>query len=197
MDPFSALLAVCAGNSPVTGEFPSQRPVVRSFDVFFDLCLNKRLSKRSWGWWFETPSRSSWRHCNVVVTKQILFLCYFSVFRGWINLRLLYIYCSLRINTPNDIHHVHIWHVSPQLSCSDTCRINNQTWPNRYNFPEAKTPTTAKWHDGANSDPHPCFLPVIWLPSPLTPIMPHLSQGATTCCSGQRTAADSGTSCEN
>ena len=35
-----------------------------SFDVFFDLRLNKRLNKRSWGWWFETPSRSIWRHCN-------------------------------------------------------------------------------------------------------------------------------------
>ena len=52
------------GNSPATGEFPSQRPVTRSFDVFFDLCLNKQLSKQSRGWWFETPSRSSGRHCN-------------------------------------------------------------------------------------------------------------------------------------
>ena len=46
------------GNSPVTGEFPWQRPVTRSFDVFFDLRLNKRLSKQSWVWWFESPSRS-------------------------------------------------------------------------------------------------------------------------------------------
>ena len=46
---FSALLALCAGNSPVTSEFPSQRPVTRCFDVFFDLRLNKRLSKQSWG----------------------------------------------------------------------------------------------------------------------------------------------------
>ena len=66
METFSALLALCAGNSPVTGEFPAQRPVKRSFDVFSDLCLNKRLSKQSWGWWFETPSRSVLRHCNVV-----------------------------------------------------------------------------------------------------------------------------------
>ena len=64
METFSALLALCAGNSQVTGEFPSQRPVTRSFDVFFDLCLNKRLSKQSWGWWFEKPLRSLWRHCN-------------------------------------------------------------------------------------------------------------------------------------
>ena len=61
---FSALLAFCAGNSPVTGEFPTQRPVTRSFDVFFDLCLNKRLCKQSWGLWFETPSRSLWRQRN-------------------------------------------------------------------------------------------------------------------------------------
>ena len=53
------------GNSPVPGEFPAQRPVTRSFDVFFDLRLNKRLSKQSWGWWFETPSRPLWRYCNV------------------------------------------------------------------------------------------------------------------------------------
>ena len=52
------------------GEFPAQRPVTRSFDVFFDLCLNKRLSKQSWGWWFETLSRSLWRHCNVFITNS-------------------------------------------------------------------------------------------------------------------------------
>ena len=64
METFPALLVICAGNSPVTGEFPSQRPVTRGFDVFFDLRLNKRLSKQSWGWWFETPSRILWRHSN-------------------------------------------------------------------------------------------------------------------------------------
>ena len=49
---------------PATGEFPSQRPVTRSFYVFFDLRPNKRLSKQLWGWWFETLSRPLWRHCN-------------------------------------------------------------------------------------------------------------------------------------
>ena len=48
METFSALLAICAGNSPVPGEFPAQGPVTRSFDVFFDLRLNKRLTKQSW-----------------------------------------------------------------------------------------------------------------------------------------------------
>ena len=58
------------------GEFPTQRPVTRSFDVFFDLRLNKRLSKQTWGWWFETQSWSLWRQCNV--------WCVFCEFKGWL-----------------------------------------------------------------------------------------------------------------
>ena len=52
METFSAILAICAGNSPVPvpGEFPTQRPVTRSFDVYFDLRSNKWLSKQSRGW---------------------------------------------------------------------------------------------------------------------------------------------------
>ena len=64
METFSASLALCAGNSPVTGEFPAKWPVTRNFDVFFDLHLKKRLSKQSRRWWFDTPSRSLWRHCD-------------------------------------------------------------------------------------------------------------------------------------
>ena len=64
MTTFSTLLAICAGNLPVNGEFPAQRPVTRSFDVVFDLRLNKRLSNQWWGWWFETLSRPLWRHCS-------------------------------------------------------------------------------------------------------------------------------------
>ena len=52
------------------GEFTTQRPVTRSFDVFFDLRLNKRLSKQPWGWWFETLSPSLWRHRNDVHDGQ-------------------------------------------------------------------------------------------------------------------------------
>ena len=51
METFSALLAICAGKSPVTGEFPAQRPVTRSFDVFFDLRLNNDLR----------------RHCHITI----------------------------------------------------------------------------------------------------------------------------------
>ena len=58
MEIYSALLAICAGNSPVSGEFPPQRPVTQSFDIFFDLRLNKRLSKQWWSWWFEARYRA-------------------------------------------------------------------------------------------------------------------------------------------
>ena len=64
METFSALLVLCVGNSSVTGEFPSQRPVTRSFDVSFHLRLNRWLSKQSRRWWFETPSHAWWRHYN-------------------------------------------------------------------------------------------------------------------------------------
>ena len=64
METFPRYWPLCAVNPPVTGEFPSQRPVTRSFDVFFHIRLNKRLSKQSWGWWFETLSRTLWRHYN-------------------------------------------------------------------------------------------------------------------------------------
>ena len=87
---FSASLAICAGNSPIPGEFRAQRPVTRSFDVFFDLRLNKRLSKQSWGWWFETPSRSLWRHGNGVspwkpmeVINHMRFHCSLQSLHAW------------------------------------------------------------------------------------------------------------------
>ena len=64
IETFSAILALCVGNSPVTGEFPSQRPMTWSFDIFFDLHLNKWLSKQSKRMWFEMSSCSLWHHCN-------------------------------------------------------------------------------------------------------------------------------------
>ena len=56
---------------------PHKWPVTRSFDVFFDLRPNKRLSKQSWGWCFETPSRPLWLHCKgsypyVLAMEQVL-----------------------------------------------------------------------------------------------------------------------------
>ena len=75
METFSELLVFCAGNSPAIGGFHSQRPVTRSFDVFCNLCLNKPLNKQSWGWWFETPSRPLWRHCNGY-WRKLLYACF-------------------------------------------------------------------------------------------------------------------------
>ena len=76
MERFAALLVLFAGNTPATGEFPPQRPVTRNFDVSVICALNNRLSKESWRWLFETPSRSSWRYCNVgypsLVDKTLL-----------------------------------------------------------------------------------------------------------------------------
>ena len=61
------------------GEFPAQRPVTRSFDVFFALRLNKWLSKQPRGWWIETPSWSLWRHRNdikIPVTLAIMIVMF-------------------------------------------------------------------------------------------------------------------------
>ena len=69
VETFSALLVLCEGN-----ELPSQRPVTRSFDVFFDLRMNKSLSKRSIHRWFDTPSRPLWRHCNGHINSCKYFL---------------------------------------------------------------------------------------------------------------------------
>ena len=87
MECFSALPALCARNSLVPGEFLSQRPVTRSFDVFFDIRLNKH-SRRPW---FEIPSHSLWRHCNVHpcpifnsgLTKPPLWLAHERVIYGY------------------------------------------------------------------------------------------------------------------
>ena len=73
---FFALLALCAGDSRVTGESPSKGQWRGSLMVFFYLWLNKRLSKQTWGMWFETPSRSLWRHCNALCHERLFFQCY-------------------------------------------------------------------------------------------------------------------------
>ena len=117
MGTFSALLAICAGNSPVPGEFPTQRPVTRSFDVFFDLRVNKRLSKQSWGWWYETPSCPLWSHHNVIF---FFYLCWdyyiscrsldviliFIIFQPWTHLS--FVNATWNIWHP-ERHRIHIW----------------------------------------------------------------------------------------
>ena len=67
METFSALLAFCAGNSPVTGEFSTQQPVTRSFDVFFDLRLNKRLNREA------GDLRCHRAHYDVIIMCNVLY----------------------------------------------------------------------------------------------------------------------------
>ena len=108
---FPALLAICAGNSPVPGEFPAQRPVARSFHVFFDLRLNRRLSKQSWGWWFETLLRTLWRHCNAYkqfASSLVSNFDYIHIAPTWMEIR----------------HVIRISHMSQQLWCHDIYKIN-------------------------------------------------------------------------
>ena len=70
MDALSMLLAFCMGNSPVTSEFPSQRPVTWSSYVFFYLRLHIQLSKQLRHRWFEMPSHYLWHHCNDQLSRQ-------------------------------------------------------------------------------------------------------------------------------
>ena len=67
METIFAWLTLCARNSLVNVPHKGQW---RGALMCFYLCLNKRLSKQSWGWWFETLSRSLWRHCNKNKTPQ-------------------------------------------------------------------------------------------------------------------------------
>ena len=80
METFCALLALCAGNSPVTGEFPSQRPLKRSLDVFIDPRPNKRLSKQP-----ETGDLRHHRtHYDVKMITSWSFIELFDVRKWWV-----------------------------------------------------------------------------------------------------------------
>ena len=110
MEAFSALLNLCVGNSPVTGEFPSHRPVTRSFDVFFYLCLSKWWIKQSWDWWFETPSRSLWRNFKgetCILNQNYMKVCFQASSQHYaMNDGITYwlIYASRGINELNVLH---------------------------------------------------------------------------------------------
>ena len=116
METLSALLAICAGNSPVSGEFPAQRPVTRSFDIFFDLRLNKRLSKQPWGWWFKTLSCPLWRQCNVKWISRI-----------WIGAK-----CLHKISAMSSIT---VYVLGPSLSVSGIVAEESTVCTCRYHFP--------------------------------------------------------------
>ena len=79
---FRATRPLC-GEFTGPGEIPAQRPVTRTVHVFFDLRLNKRLIKQPWGWWFETPSWSLWRHCNEFLFSYIVKNVYVHKYLKW------------------------------------------------------------------------------------------------------------------
>ena len=113
METFSALLALCARNSPVPGEFPAQRPVTRSFDVFFDLRPNRRLSKQPRGWWFETPSWSLWRQSNAGFNWQVSF----GSGRGLAPIRLNQCWCIVKESAEQtSVNFESIYYVQPFFS---------------------------------------------------------------------------------
>ena len=83
METFSALLALCAGNSPVPVNSPHKGQWRGALMFSVDLRLNKRLSKQPWGWWFETPSWSLWRQCNVLMSYHTVSShCYWRLGSG-------------------------------------------------------------------------------------------------------------------
>ena len=71
METFSVLLALCAGNSP-NRWIPHTKASDAELWCFFYLRPNKWLSKQPWGWWFETPWWSLWRHCNALANIALL-----------------------------------------------------------------------------------------------------------------------------
>ena len=96
---FLTLLAFCAGNSRITGEYPAQRPVTRSFDVFFDLHPNKWLNKQWRRWCFETPFRSLRHLCSE----------YTCVANQWfLKYQCHNIICNY-VNNPNCMVHRGLW----------------------------------------------------------------------------------------
>ena len=115
------------------GEFPAQRPVTRSFDVFFDLRLNKRLSKQPWGWWFESPPWSLRRHCNAenvdhrsdlrvtYDTRSLAMSCYCSYRGDWI------FHCRLFTSCMNSMCLHDMWiNISHEKSEGETARIRHK-----------------------------------------------------------------------
>ena len=161
METFSALLALCVGNSPVAGEFPAQRPVTRSFDIFFHLRLNKRLSKQLWDWWSETPSCPLWRHSNDLPTATCNITC--SYFLGYID------WCRFFTNPLTvftrkicgtfwfNFNEVGSWGVQfPKklelIQIMAWCLAVTSRWPNQW-WPSSLTfvcVTRPRWHDWAD-----------------------------------------------
>ena len=120
----SVLLTICEGWD--IHLIISLRPMTRSFDVFFDQRLNKRLRKQSWGWWFKTPWRSLGRHCNGLLTSLIPLNC--------IQLMSSYHRGKLRYMYPFNIQTPHFISQTPIFFYKLGFLLGNQSYPPWYNF---------------------------------------------------------------
>ena len=127
METFSTLLDICTGNSPVIGEFPAQKP--QSFDAFFDLRLNKRLSKQWWGWWFETLSS----HYDVTVF--------------FFNKLMQILYHINSIHESNlDTRNIHMELGSVQATCCNVCVSEIRHFSDTVCFSPAQNSYFNGWH---------------------------------------------------
>ena len=110
------------------GEFPEQWPVTRSFDVLFDLRLNKRLRKQSWGWWFETLSSPLWPHRNekwkyvLCSVKAWCIMMLKSQKTGWSFIEIMAWHCqTFKSSTPSAAY-IHQW-IGSSLAQIMSCRL--------------------------------------------------------------------------
>ena len=104
---------------------------MRTCDVFFDLRLNKRLSKQSvgwwFGWWFETPSRSLWRHCDEIslttwqCTRRLAPAI--PIYNISIEFEILPKFAMLWYKMYSTDHN-EILYTSRQCNCRDVCKIS-------------------------------------------------------------------------
>ena len=116
---FSVLLALCEGNPPVTGGFPLQRPVTQSFDVFFDLRMNKRLSKQSRHRWFKDLRRHGACATLLTVSKMILNQILWRISNHSIS----------RDDTPRNVYKLLIPTISIDVDHKKGGLSANETWP--------------------------------------------------------------------
>ena len=111
METFSALLAICAGNSPVTCEFTAQRLVTRSFDVFFDLLLDKQIN----GWVINREAGGLGRNRTHYDATVIL----------WFTEKLVPVFVILHVMSMNVL-------IKGTWLCGNACLIGIVSWNKSY-----------------------------------------------------------------
>ena len=156
METFSVLLDVCVENSLVPGELPIQRPVTWIFDVFFDLRLNKWLSKQSWGWWL----RRYRAHYDVtIMVIHIPVVCGMKIRKqaisSWPSNLTLLRHATFQLQGSNNIVLRYVqFLISTSFRILTWRRKSIASWP-RLSEPEAKSmgclTSTSQWEYGCHS----------------------------------------------